>query len=129
MNDSIDELKEVLARARTEAAQVVIGQEEAIHFALIAIFTNQHALIEGVPGVAKTLLVRIFCRACFPTLRIRHGLEFFVFKPSSRIFLRESAKRPMQILVCKQGENAAAKTHWRTHSAPCRELGFKAKGT
>jgi MoxR-like ATPase len=58
MNDSIDELKEVLARARTEAAKVVIGQEAAIRFALIAIFTNQHALIEGVPGVAKTLLVR-----------------------------------------------------------------------
>ena len=58
MSDSIDELKEVLARARTEAAKVVIGQEEAIRYALIAIFTNQHALIEGVPGVAKTLLVR-----------------------------------------------------------------------
>src|ERR1700757_542058 len=58
MNDSIDELKEVLARARTEAAKVVIGQEEAIRFALIAIFTNQHALVEGVPGVAKTLLVK-----------------------------------------------------------------------
>src|ERR1700739_1598045 len=58
MNDSIDELKEVMTRARTEAAKVVIGQEDAIRFALIAIFTNQHALIEGVPGVAKTLLVR-----------------------------------------------------------------------
>ena len=58
MNDSFDELKEVLARARTEAARVIIGQEEAIRHALIAIFTNQHALIEGVPGVAKTLLVR-----------------------------------------------------------------------
>src|ERR1700755_799063 len=58
MNDSIDELKEVLARARTEAAKGVIGQEEAIRFALIAIFTGNHALIEGVPGVAKTLLVR-----------------------------------------------------------------------
>jgi hypothetical protein len=32
-----------------------------------------------------------------------------VFKPSSRIFPRESAKRLMEILVCKQGENAAAK--------------------
>ena len=35
MNDTIDELKDVLARARTEAAKVVIGQEEAIRFALI----------------------------------------------------------------------------------------------
>ena len=58
MNDSFDELKEVLARARAEAAKVVIGQEPAVRHALIAIFTNQHALIEGVPGEAKTLLVR-----------------------------------------------------------------------
>jgi hypothetical protein len=62
-------------------------------------------------------------------LRIRHGLEFFVFKPSSRIFPRESAKSLTGVLICKQGENAAAKTHWRSHAPPCRELGFKAKGT
>jgi len=58
MNASLDELKEILNRARSEVAKVVIGQEEAIRYALIAIFTNQHALVEGVPGVAKTLLVK-----------------------------------------------------------------------
>src|SRR6266480_2391701 len=58
MNASLDELKEILDRARSEVAKVMIGQEEPIRYALIAIFTNQHALIEGVPGVAKTLLVR-----------------------------------------------------------------------
>jgi MoxR-like ATPase len=58
MNASLDELKQVLDRARSEVAKVVIGQEEPIRYALIAIFTNQHALVEGVPGVAKTLLVK-----------------------------------------------------------------------
>jgi MoxR-like ATPase len=58
MNASLDELKEILDRARSEVAKVVIGQEEPIRYALIAIFTNQHALVEGVPGVAKTLLVK-----------------------------------------------------------------------
>jgi MoxR-like ATPase len=58
MNTSLDELKEILNRARSEVAKVVIGQEEPIRYALIAIFTNQHALVEGVPGVAKTLLVK-----------------------------------------------------------------------
>ncbi len=58
MNASLDELKEILNRARLEVAKVVIGQEEPIRYALIAIFTNQHALVEGVPGVAKTLLVK-----------------------------------------------------------------------
>jgi MoxR-like ATPase len=53
-----DRLKEVLAQARQETAKVIIGQHDVIEKALIAIFTGSHALIEGVPGVAKTLLVR-----------------------------------------------------------------------
>ena len=51
-------LKTVLARAKEEIAKVIIGQQQVIDCALIAIFTGHHALIEGVPGVAKTLLVR-----------------------------------------------------------------------
>jgi MoxR-like ATPase len=53
-----DQLKETLAAARTEIAKVIIGQADVIERCLICIFTNHHALIEGVPGVAKTLLVR-----------------------------------------------------------------------
>lgn len=53
-----ERLKEVLAQARHETGKVIIGQHEVIDRALIAIFTGNHALIEGVPGVAKTLLVR-----------------------------------------------------------------------
>ena len=58
MNQNLDQLKDVLGRARQEIAKVIIGQGEVVDRALIAIFTGQHALIEGVPGVAKTLLVR-----------------------------------------------------------------------
>lgn len=53
-----DNLKEILSRAKAQIAKVIIGQDEVIDSALIAIFTGHHALIEGVPGVAKTLLVR-----------------------------------------------------------------------
>ena len=53
-----DRLKEVLSHARQEVARVIIGQADVVDRALIAIFTGQHALIEGVPGVAKTLLVK-----------------------------------------------------------------------
>jgi MoxR-like ATPase len=58
----LEALKENLFRARQEVAKVIIGQEEAATMALIAIFTNSHALIEGVPGIAKTLLVRTLAR-------------------------------------------------------------------
>src|SRR5881409_173941 len=63
MNANVDELKEILARARQEVAKVIIGQNEVVDKALIAIFTGHHALVEGVPGVAKTLLVRTLARA------------------------------------------------------------------
>ncbi len=53
-----ERLKEILAQARHETGKIIIGQHEVIEQALIAIFTGGHALIEGVPGVAKTLLVR-----------------------------------------------------------------------
>jgi len=57
-----ERLKEVLAQARSEAGKVIIGQHDVIEKALIAIFTGNHALVEGVPGVAKTLLVRTLAR-------------------------------------------------------------------
>src|SRR3954470_20877417 len=58
MNSAIEKLNATLAAARAEAAKVVIGQDQAVELALITLLTRSHALIEGVPGVAKTLLVR-----------------------------------------------------------------------
>jgi MoxR-like ATPase len=62
MQTSPDEINETLTRARHEISKVIIGQEEVIDRALIVIFSGQHALVEGVPGVAKTLLVRTLAR-------------------------------------------------------------------
>jgi MoxR-like ATPase len=61
MSDS-PRLPAVLVQAREETSKVIIGQNDVIEKALIAIFTGNHALIEGVPGVAKTLLVRTLAR-------------------------------------------------------------------
>ncbi len=43
---------------RREVAKVIIGQEEVVDACLISVLTGQHALVEGVPGIAKTLLGR-----------------------------------------------------------------------
>lgn len=59
---TIEQLQQTLARAREEIGKVVIGQQDVIDKALIAIITRNHALIEGVPGVAKTLLVRTLAK-------------------------------------------------------------------
>ena len=54
----ITALLDTLDRTRAEVTNVVFGQERVVDFCLVAILCNQHALIEGVPGIAKTLLVR-----------------------------------------------------------------------
>ena len=55
---ALENLAAVLGRVKAEVAKVIIGQHNVIEQALIVIITGQHALIEGVPGVAKTLLTR-----------------------------------------------------------------------
>jgi len=52
----------VLTEARAEVEKVIIGQSDVTNMALITILTGSHALVEGVPGVAKTLLVRALGR-------------------------------------------------------------------
>ncbi|MCF7853656.1 MAG: MoxR family ATPase [Candidatus Pacebacteria bacterium] len=51
-------LMRALRAAREEIGKVIIGQGEVIDQALVVILARQHALVEGVPGIAKTLLVR-----------------------------------------------------------------------
>jgi MoxR-like ATPase len=58
MTNNTEILKKILHQTKQEVAKVIIGHEHVIDQALIAIFSGHHALIEGVPGVAKTLLVR-----------------------------------------------------------------------
>jgi MoxR-like ATPase len=58
MNENTEILRKVLVKTKQEIAKVIIGYEHVVDQALIAIFTGTHALVEGVPGVGKTLLVR-----------------------------------------------------------------------
>lgn len=53
---------EKIEKLRHEIAQVIVGQEQAVDLVLTCILTNGHVLIEGVPGVAKTLLARLIAR-------------------------------------------------------------------
>ena len=53
-----NELRQRLGRVRTEVAKAVVGQDAAVTGLVIALLCRGHVLLEGVPGVAKTLLVR-----------------------------------------------------------------------
>jgi MoxR-like ATPase len=54
---TIDELRATYERLTAEIGQVIVGQQEVIDEVLMAIFCKSHALLVGVPGLAKTLLV------------------------------------------------------------------------
>lgn len=52
----------VLTHGRTELAKVIVGQEDLITHCLLTILCQGHALLEGVPGIAKTLVIKCFAR-------------------------------------------------------------------
>ncbi len=56
-------LREAMNRVRTEVGKAVVGQDGTVTGLLIALLARGHVLLEGVPGVAKTLLVRAFSTA------------------------------------------------------------------
>ncbi len=51
-----------VAQISNEIRKVIVGQEEVIEQILVAIFAEGHALLEGVPGTAKTLTVKTLAR-------------------------------------------------------------------
>ncbi|MGI9177072.1 MAG: AAA family ATPase, partial [Pirellulales bacterium] len=54
---ALDRLRGVYGRLKQELARVIIGQDETIERLTICLFARGHALLMGVPGLAKTLLV------------------------------------------------------------------------
>ena len=57
---NLDQFHTSMERIIAAVRQVIIGQEEVIRYSLAVVLCNQHALIEGVPGLGKTLLARTF---------------------------------------------------------------------
>jgi MoxR-like ATPase len=55
-------LADLYTAARREIAKVIVGQEALIEEVLVALFAGGHVLVEGVPGTAKTLLIRVVAR-------------------------------------------------------------------
>ncbi len=64
---------DIASKVQTELARVLVGQEEMVRLMLAGLFCNGHVLIEGVPGVAKTLAVNLLSRAT--ALRF-HRIQF-----------------------------------------------------
>ena len=57
-----NDIKQILLEVEKEMSKVVVGQNDIIHGLLRAVICDGHVLVEGVPGVAKTLIVRTMAR-------------------------------------------------------------------
>ncbi len=112
-------LHEKIGQLRERIAQVVVGQEEVVDLLLTALLADGHVLIEGVPGVAKTLMAKVlartvdttFCRIQFtPDLMPSDVLGTSVFLPSSGRF--EFKKGPVftNVLLADEINRSPAKT-------------------
>lgn len=60
---SVAEFRETAANIESEVAQVIVGQKEVVRHALIGILSGGHVLLEGVPGLGKTMLIRTLSQA------------------------------------------------------------------
>src|ERR1700681_4344584 len=54
---AVQRCEKMYNRIRDELSKVIVGQNDVIEQVLVALFARGHALLEGVPGLAKTLLI------------------------------------------------------------------------
>lgn len=58
LNEKAEKYSEKLQKVHSEISKVIVGQDKIIEKLLIALISNGHVLIEGVPGLAKTLMIK-----------------------------------------------------------------------
>ncbi len=69
IGDRVEKESDTLHRIRSEAKKVIVGQEELLDRLIMALLCNQHVLIEGVPGLAKTLSVTTLAKMIHGTFQ------------------------------------------------------------
>ena len=115
----ITELKNIFEDLRSEANKVLVGLEEPFELLVVAMFSNGHVLLEGVPGTAKTLMAKTlaymlqaqFTRVQFtPDLMPSDILGTSVFDISTSLFHLKKGPIFTQTLLADEINRAPAKT-------------------
>jgi MoxR-like ATPase len=58
----LDDLKESVEQIKSELRKVIIGQDNFVELLIVALLADGHVLIEGVPGIAKTVTAKLFAK-------------------------------------------------------------------
>src|ERR1700712_5738802 len=116
---NVSELNEALDRIRAEVRKVIVGQQQLVDLLLIGILCDGHILIEGVPGVAKTLAAKLmariidikFSRLQFtPDLMPSDVIGTAVFNPKDAVFSFKPGPIFSNIVLIDEINRAPAKT-------------------
>jgi MoxR-like ATPase len=119
LRQEIDLLNQRVMRVRTEVGKALVGQENTVDLILAAIFTGGHILLEGVPGIAKTLTAKLiaktlsvgFSRIQFtPDLMPSDVLGTTIFNPKTAEFQFKQGPIFSNIVLIDEINRAPAKT-------------------
>lgn len=112
-------LNEAVVNIRTEIRKIIVGQDEMVKLILAAILADGHVLIEGVPGVAKTLTAKLVARSInagfsriqfTPDLMPSDVLGTPVFNPREAVFDFKPGPIFSNIVLIDEINRAPAKT-------------------
>lgn len=116
---NLDEIRTAVAQVRQELRKILVGQAALVDAMIAAILANGHVLIEGVPGVAKTLAAKLMARALSvaftriqftPDLMPSDILGTAIFNPKSTAFEFKQGPIFSNIVLIDEVNRAPAKT-------------------
>ena len=117
--EQFSQAAKVAAAIRTEVARALVGQKEAVDAVLVALLAGGHVLIEGVPGLGKTLLVRALARTFggsfgrvqfTPDLMPADVTGHTLYDPKNQVFTARRGPVFVNLLLADEINRAPAKT-------------------
>lgn len=119
MRTNVSELNEAVSKIKNEIAKVIVGQEKLIELLIAAMLADGHVLIEGVPGVAKTLTAKLLARCIHvPFSRIQFTPDLMpsdvigtsIFNPQTATFSFRQGPVFSNIVLIDEINRSPAKT-------------------